>query len=239
MAANRPGALAFAWCGVLLFASSLVIFLHVYLVRWGHPATDGLAMRDVLLNVALFTVFALHHSLLARSGVKALLARVVSRELQRSIYTWCTSILFIGVCLLWRPLPGELYHVEGALALLGYAIQIVGVALTGRASSALGVLDLAGVRSLLDARQGLGAAHGPLHTSGLFGFVRHPLYFAWILVVFGTPHMTMTRVVFAVVSTAYLALAIPFEERSLLDIFGDRYREYRQKVRWRLVPGVY
>ena len=79
----------------------------------------------------------------------------------------------------------------------------------------------------------------PLETPGLYGFVRHPFYFAWLLIVFGTPHMTMTRLTFAVMSTAYLAFAIPFEERGLIDVFGDEYRRYQRQVRWRMIPGVY
>ena len=51
--------------------------------------------------------------------------------------------------------------------------------------------------------------------------------------------MTLTRFTFAVVSTAYLALAIPFEERSLIETFGNEYRDYQRKVRWRMIPGLY
>jgi protein-S-isoprenylcysteine O-methyltransferase Ste14 len=69
--------------------------------------------------------------------------------------------------------------------------------------------------------------------------VRHPLYFGWTLVVFGTPAMTADRLVFAIVSTAYLAIAIPFEERSLIRHFGQQYERYRGRVRWRMIPFVY
>ena len=65
------------------------------------------------------------------------------------------------------------------------------------------------------------------------------LYFAWVLLVFGAPQMTMTRLSFAVVSTLYLAIAIPFEERSLVETFGPDYASYREKVRWRMMPGIY
>ena len=55
----------------------------------------------------------------------------------------------------------------------------------------------------------------------------------------GSPDITATRATFAIVSTGYLALAIPWEERSLMQIFGSEYDTYRRTVRWRMIPGVY
>ena len=75
--------------------------------------------------------------------------------------------------------------------------------------------------------------------AGPFGLVRHPIYLGWILIVFGAPLMTMSRLLFAVISSAYLVLAIPWEEASLVEAFGERYRAYQRQVRWRLVPGVW
>jgi protein-S-isoprenylcysteine O-methyltransferase Ste14 len=57
--------------------------------------------------------------------------------------------------------------------------------------------------------------------------------------VFGTPVMTGTRAAFAIISTLYIAIAIPFEERSLVERFGRDYEQYQRKVRWRVVPGIY
>ncbi len=230
--------MAFAGLGALLFVSSLIIFLYAYLVRFGRVAPDEPALSNVLWNVALFTVFALHHSLLARTGAKALVARSVSPELERSTYVWTASVLFIVVCLWWRPVPGELYRLTGVLALPGYLVQLTGIVLTIRGSAALGVMDLAGVSPLLDGG-GRQTVTRSLETSGLYGFVRHPLYFAWVLFVFATPAMTMTRFVFAIVSTLYLAAAIPFEERSLIAQFGEEYRGYQRAVKWRMVPGLF
>jgi len=67
--------------------------------------------------------------------------------------------------------------------------------------------------------------------------VRHPLYSAWAMFVFATPTMTGTRATFAVISTAYLMLAIPWEERALAVTFGTDYETYRRRVRWRMFPG--
>jgi protein-S-isoprenylcysteine O-methyltransferase Ste14 len=117
-------------------------------------------------------------------------------------------------------------------------VQIAGVLVTIRASRALDVLELAGIRQVRpDAADE--ATPPRLTTGGLYGFVRHPIYFGWALMVFGAPTMTGSRLAFACISTAYLALAIPWEERALVAAFGAEYRHYRQRVRWRMLPYVY
>jgi protein-S-isoprenylcysteine O-methyltransferase Ste14 len=133
--------------------------------------------------------------------------------------------------------PGEFYRLSGVLAVAAYAVFAAGIILTARGSARLDVLDLAGVRGAVSPARS--PTHVPLQTRGVYGFVRHPVYFAWVLMVVGTPHMTMTRLTFAVLSTTYLAIAIPFEERGLLAVFGPEYREYQKRVRWRLIPGLY
>ena len=74
---------------------------------------------------------------------------------------------------------------------------------------------------------------------GPYRWMRHPIYFGWVLMVFATPTMTASRLLFASISTLYLVLAIPFEERGLIAEFGAAYAEYQRKVRWRIVPGVW
>jgi len=236
----RTSALALAWMGTVLFAASLIWFLYCYLVRFGMPASSGGVMSALLTDVVLFSTFALHHSVLARTAVKRRLCRIVPAALERSLYAWIASLLFIAVCTWWQPVPGVLYQLEGSWRIAASCVQLVGAILMVRASSAIDVLDLAGVRPVLQAAAKNDAPrHVPLETRGLYGFVRHPLYFAWALFVFATPVMTATRAVFAVVSTAYLVLAIPWEERGLIETFGEEYEAYRQKVRWRMIPGVY
>jgi protein-S-isoprenylcysteine O-methyltransferase Ste14 len=243
-AIGRPpaAALLFAWCGAAVFALSLLYFLYSYLVRFGVRLEHGPRTAPALVDAALFTVFALHHSILARPSLKARVRRAIHPPLERSLYTWVASLLFLLVCWLWQPVPGELYRLTGPAAIAGWTVQAAGLLLTARSSARLGVLELAGVTPVRAAR-----APGsrplpepaPLETRGLYGLVRHPLYFAWVLFVFAAPVMTMTRFVFAAVSTAYLALAIPFEERSLLQSFGPEYAAYRTRVRWRMLPGIY
>ena len=230
---------SFVWTGAAVFSLSLGWFLYSYLIRFGRPVAGGADPLVVLVNVALFTAFAAHHSALARSGIKSALRRHVPPGIERSLYTWTASLLFIAVCAFWRPVPGMWYELHGVWAIAGYGAQALGLALTARGGAAVDALDLAGVRPMLHAAHGSEPRHVPLETRGLYGFVRHPLYFAWALFVFGAPVMTATRGTFAVVSTLYLMLAIPWEERSLVEVFGERYEEYRRRVRWRMIPFIY
>jgi protein-S-isoprenylcysteine O-methyltransferase Ste14 len=232
-------ALVLAWCGGGAFVASLLFFLYRYLFDFGDPPSGGTAATATVVDVLLFGLFAAHHSLLARPSVKLRVSRATTAVLERSVYTWTASLLFLVVCALWQPVPGELYHLTGAAALPGVALQVLGVVLTVRGSARLGVLDLAGVKPVRDARHGTIAARRPLETGGLYAVVRHPVYLAWVLFVFGAPHMTMTRFVFAAISTAYIAVAVPFEERALLEAFGTEYRTYQKRVRWRMLPGLY
>ena len=233
--APSRGARITAWGGAVAFAASLAYFLYAYLVRFGVTTADTAIWRPALTDIALFSAFALHHSLFARTPLKAWVRRVAPPLLERSLYTWVASALLAGVCWWWMPVPGELYRLGGYWRWLGSGIQGAGLLLTFLGSRALDVLDLAGVRAVLTAR----LAHVPLKTSGVFAIVRHPLYFGWALFTFGAPNMTATRALFALVSTAYLALAIPWEERALGTTFGAEYDAYRRTTRWRMLPGVY
>ncbi len=190
--------------------------------------------RRSLVNALLFGVFALHHSLLARSGVKRWVTRHVPPHLERTAYVWVASLLFIAVCAWWQDLPGRVYRHSGVWALPHWAVVGVGVFVMARGTAIIDALDLAGIRQAAGKAQG-----SELKTGGPYRFVRHPIYLGWVLIVFGVPDMTATRLAFAAISTGYLVLAIPFEERSLVEVFGEQYRSYRRAVRSRLLPGIW
>ncbi len=226
---------AFVWLGGALFVASLASFIIVYGIVLGRPPSVNAASTGaaIAVNVAMFTVFALHHSAMARTGAKAWIADVIPPRLERSVYVWIASALFLGVTWMWVPVPGVAWQLTGVWQWIGRGAQLLGLWLTARAAGLLDPLELAGIRQLQGLRPAEFTAIGP------FRLVRHPIYLGWILVVFGSPFMTMSRLVMAVVSSAYLFVAVPWEERSLIEAFGDRYREYQRNVRWRIVPWLW
>jgi isoprenylcysteine carboxyl methyltransferase (ICMT) family protein YpbQ len=224
---------AFVWAGGALFVGSLTATVYAYALGWSAPRAAGrIAWTPLAANSAWFLVFALHHSLFARERVKAWFARYVPDRLLRSVYVWIASALWLAVIAAWTPLGGLVFEQTAAAARLAHAaVQAAGLWLIARSAGAIDPLELAGIRA--SARPTSLQARGP------YRLVRHPLYLGWILVVFGAATMTADRLVFAVMSTLYLVVAIPWEERSLERAFGEAYGEYRARVRWRVIPYVY
>ena len=225
---------ACAWGGTLLFFASLSYFLYAYIVTYGEMPPSSGATHAVAVDVLLITGFALHHSVFARERVRARIARTVPPTLERSLYVWIASALFIAVCALWQPVPGVAWAAAAPLRWLLVAFQAAAVWLIARSAAMLDILELSGVRQLSPTPRAV-----VFKTSGPYGWMRHPIYTGWILFVFCVPTMTMTRLVFAVVSSAYLLIAIPFEERSLMATSAGSYDAYSRQVRWKLIPGLY
>jgi hypothetical protein len=231
----------FAWTGAAVFVLALGAFLFSYLFRFAAVEPGPPRAMPVAIDVALFSVFALHHSVFARERVRAWVTSHVPSGLERSFYVWVASVLLIGVVLLWQPVGGIAWSVDGVAWWALHALQLWGVWLTLRSAAIIDVFDLAGVRQSVTARSsGTGPpAPAEFKTAGPYGWVRHPIYSGWFLLVFGVGTMTGTRLVFAAISCLYVLIAIPFEERSLLATTGGAYNRYVNQVKWKLLPGVY
>jgi protein-S-isoprenylcysteine O-methyltransferase Ste14 len=232
---------AFVWLGGGFFVGSLAFCAYSYLVTWTNGGVDAIAdgptakMRPpwqaFLINAALFTAFAAHHSVFARDTVKARVARIVPEPLQRSVFVWIASLLLVAACALWQTSGSDVYDLGGWPAYGLAAAQIAGIWLIASAARVIDPLELAGIRPHLRSNT--------LQIRGPYRWIRHPIYLGWMIAVFGAAHMTAPRLAFAAISSFYLVIAIPWEERSLAREFPDEYPAYQRQVKWRVVPYVY
>jgi protein-S-isoprenylcysteine O-methyltransferase Ste14 len=148
------------------------------------------------------------------------------------------SSLVLGVLFWqWRPLGGVVWDLPGAFPrAAAYAAYATGWVIVLATTFLINHFDLFGLRQVV--LHAVGRPYKPLRfvTPWLYQIVRHPLYVGWILTFWATPTMTVSHLVFALVTTGYILVAIRFEERDLVDAHPE-YAEYRRRVPM-LVPRV-
>ena len=162
-----------------------------------------------VIDLALLTLFAVQHSVMARQGFKRLLTRVVPAPIERSTYVLASSAALLLLFWQWQPLGGTVWNVEHGLARdvlhAGFAF---GWALVLTATLVINHFDLFGLRQTWRAFRGQPQEPVRFSTPLLYRIVRHPLYVGWLFAFWSTPTMTATHILFALVTTAYILFAI-------------------------------
>jgi protein-S-isoprenylcysteine O-methyltransferase Ste14 len=195
-------------------------------------ASQGEAL---LVDALLIAAFGVQHSVMARRSFKDWSARFVPRELERSTFVLASSVCLAVLFWQWRSIGFLLWDVSSTAP--GWAlvlVSFVGWAVVVRATFLIDHAELFGLRQACGRDRGPNAT-AEFKTPGLYRAVRHPLYFGFLLAFWATPVMTAGHLLFAAGFTVYVLIAVPLEERDLLDQFGDRYREYQKRVR-ALIP---
>lgn len=185
----------------------------------------------LLINAALLTLFAVQHSTMARPWFKRMWTRIVPKEAERSTYVLLSSLALILLFALWQPIGGVIWKVEQpVLRAVLYGLFAMGFGLVLISTFLINHFDLFGLRQVYLYLRGKPYTQLRFGTPILYRHVRHPLYLGWLFAFWATPTMTIAHLVFAVATTAYIFVAIQFEEKDLTDVYGDDYKRYKQKV---------
>jgi protein-S-isoprenylcysteine O-methyltransferase Ste14 len=229
--------LVFAY-GVISYVIFLGIFLYLagfignlFVPRSIDAAPDGPLWAALLVNTLLLVVFALQHSVMARPKFKQWWTRFVPEPAERSTYVLFTNLALILLFWQWRPMGGVIWDVQdpggrGAL----HALYVVGWLIVLATTFLINHFDLFGLRQVWLYLRGKPYTSLGFVTPGPYKLIRHPLYVGWLIVFWATPTMTIAHLVFAVGMTAYILVAIRFEERDLVEYHGQAYAEYRRTV---------
>ena len=221
---------------------SYVIFLGTFLYaicfigNFGVPrtldgATSGPLGVSFAIDAGLLALFAVQHSVMARKWFKDWWTQIVPKPLERSTYVLFSSLALILLFWQWRPLGGVIWSVEnpaGRLVLRG--LFAFGWGLILASTFLINHFDLFGLRQVWLYLLGRPYVTLRFTTPGPYRLVRHPLYVGWLFAFWMTPTMSLAHLLFSVATTAYILLAIQFEERDLVREHGEAYEAYRRSV---------
>src|SRR4051795_10685060 len=193
--------------------------------------TDTPVAEAVIINLLLMALFAVQHSVMARRQFKAWWTQYVPKPVERSTYVLFASLSLLLLFWQWRPLPTVVWDVANPdLAVTIVTLSLVGWVLVFTSTFIINHFELFGLHQVTNHLVGKEASPPRFKTPLLYKFVRHPIYLGFIIAFWAAPVMTAGHLLFAAVTTAYIFVGIALEEHDLIDLFGDEYRQYKQRV---------
>jgi protein-S-isoprenylcysteine O-methyltransferase Ste14 len=223
--------------GTYLFFFCTFLYLIGFVGNWlvpkgiddGAPAAS--AGAAVAVDLLLLGLFAAQHTIMARPAFKAVWTRWVPWHVERTTFVLLSTAILALMAWQWRPLPTPVWRIESPLA----AALLAGLSLAGWGIVLVSTFLIDHVE-LFGLEQTVSYAMGRRHRPPTFKerlfyrWVRHPLMLGFLVAFWATPAMSQGHLLFAVVTTAYILIAIRIEERTLVHLHGDQYRDYQRRV---------
>lgn len=192
---------------------------------------DTPTAEAVIINLLLMTLFAVQHSVMARQRFKAWWTQFVPKPVERSTYVLFASLSLLLLFWQWRPMPMIIWDVaDPDLAVTLVTVSFAGWVLVFTSTFIINHFELFGLNQVTNHLVGKEAAPPRFKTPLLYKFIRHPIYLGFIIAFWAAPTMTAGHLLFAAVTTAYIFVGIALEEHDLVDLFGDEYQQYKQRV---------
>jgi methanethiol S-methyltransferase len=230
--------------GTLSYTLFLVVFLYLIGFVGGlvPRSVDNAAVAPVgwavLIDVVLVMLFAVQHSVMARPAFKKWWTRTVPAPIERSTYVLVASLVLVVLFWQWRELPALIWEVTWQPARLAlWTLFWLGWAIVLASTFMINHFELFGLKQVFAAWRARPSVETGFRVTLLYRVVRHPLMLGFLIAFWAAPTMTTGHLLFAVVMTGYILIALQLEEHDLMAALGTHYSDYRQRVPM-LIPGL-
>ncbi len=228
---------------------SYLVFFAVFLYGIGFiggfltpTSLDGVPVSTLVhaltVDLALLAAFAVQHSGMARPAFKTWWKRFVPEAAERSTYVLLSSLALAALYIYWEPIGGVLWSAGGLVRNCIIGLYLFGWLLLLYTTFLIDHFDLFGLKQVWRRLQEKSYRAPVFRTPSLYKVVRHPLYIGWLTIFWAAPTMTVAHLIFALATTAYILIAIRFEERDLESAFGRTYADYRARTPM-LIPRLW
>jgi len=222
--------------GVILYA---ICFIgNIYITNSLDAMPKIPFSHALMINIGLLSFFAIQHSGMARKGFKQWITKYIPSSAERSTYVFISNIAMLVIFYFWQPMGGVIWNTDNEiLKNILLTLYMFGWALLFVSSFLIDHFHLFGLKQVWYDLSNKKMTYSKFMIPSLYKRVRHPLYVGWVIIVWATPIMTVSHLVFALLCSLYIIAGIKFEEKDLEAEFGDEYREYQKQVPM-IIPSV-
>lgn len=225
--------------GILAYIIFLIAFLYaigfvgnIIVPKSIDSGTETSLLYAIGIDVILLSVFALQHSIMARPGFKKWLTSIISPAMERSTYILFSSLALLLIYWQWQPITTVVWQLENEIAVyILTGIYMLGWLIVLLSTFMINHFELFGLAQIFDNLKNRQTPNPKFQTNYLYKLVRHPIMLGFIIAFWATPTMTVGHLLFTIVTTLYILVAVKYlEEKDLRKSIGEAYQTYQDEV---------
>lgn len=211
-------------------SSLLLLCMFLYLGPWVSVDLNLSTFAALGFDAVLCSVFFLQHSGMIRKSFQRKLGAIVPGHYHGAIFAIASGVVLIALILFWQPSHQIVAIANGPLRWIlrgAFFLAILGFVWGVRS---LGSFDVFGARPIKAEMYDKAPRELPLTIRGPYRWIRHPLYFFFLVLLWSNPEITADRLLLNSSWTVWIFVGSVLEERDLVSEFGGPYKEYQKQV---------